>query len=100
MKRMITNSRMKKLIALAFVLAVAAAMGLGPPSAGASAVEQSNGARFNHTSAKHSQIKCDGCHVRRADAIKPVVPGHRACISCHIKEFTSTQFSICSNCHE
>jgi c(7)-type cytochrome triheme protein len=56
--------------------------------------------RFNHTSAKHSQMKCDQCHTRRADAIKPVMPGHRACIACHIKEFTSTGFSICANCHD
>ena len=55
-------------------------------------------AKFDH--AKHNQIKCDQCHVRRVDAIKPVLPGHRACIGCHIKEFTSTQFAICANCHE
>ena len=96
----IPKSRIKKLIAFAFVLAVGAAMAMRPPAAGASAAGQSNGGRFNHTSGKHNQIKCDGCHVRRADAIKPVMPGHRACIACHIKEFTSTQFSICSNCHE
>lgn len=54
--------------------------------------------KFDH--AKHNQLTCDQCHVRRADAIKPVMPGHRACIACHIKEFTSTQFGICSNCHE
>lgn len=55
-------------------------------------------AKFDH--AKHNQLKCDQCHVRRADAVKPVVPGHSACISCHIKEFTSTQFAICANCHQ
>jgi c(7)-type cytochrome triheme protein len=54
--------------------------------------------KFTHSS--HSQIKCDACHVRRADAIKPTVPGHRACVSCHVKEFTTTSFGICSNCHE
>jgi len=54
--------------------------------------------KFTH--AKHNQIKCDQCHVRRADAIKPVLPGHRACIGCHIKEYTSTQFGICTNCHD
>ena len=54
--------------------------------------------KFDH--AKHNQSKCDQCHVRKADAVKPVLPGHGACISCHIKEFTSTQFGICSNCHE
>jgi c(7)-type cytochrome triheme protein len=54
--------------------------------------------KFDH--AKHNQLKCDQCHVRKADAVKPVLPGHGACISCHIKQFTSTQFGICSNCHE
>jgi len=54
--------------------------------------------KFDHS--KHKQLKCDQCHVRRADAVKPVVPGHPACISCHIKEFTSTQFAICANCHQ
>lgn len=54
--------------------------------------------KFDH--AMHGQLACDQCHVRKADAIKPVMPGHRACISCHIKEFTSTQFGICANCHE
>src|SRR5260370_28129578 len=54
--------------------------------------------KFDHS--KHNQLKCDQCHVRKADAVKPVLPGHGACISCHIKEFTSTQFGICSNCHE
>jgi c(7)-type cytochrome triheme protein len=56
--------------------------------------------KFNHTSQRHGQIKCDACHVRRADAVKPVMPGHRACIACHIREFTSKEFGICSNCHE
>ena len=54
--------------------------------------------KFDHT--KHNQLKCDQCHVRRVDAVTPVVPGHSACISCHIKEFTSTQFAICANCHQ
>jgi len=56
--------------------------------------------KFNHTSPKHSQLKCEQCHWRKADTIKPRVPGHSACISCHVKEFTSTQFGICSNCHD
>ena len=104
MDRTILKSRVKNLIAIAFVLAMGGALGLQPSSAGALAESapgaQSNGARFNHTSARHNQIKCDECHIRRADATKPVMPGHRACIACHIKEYTSTQFSICSNCHE
>lgn len=54
--------------------------------------------RFNHAS--HTQLKCDHCHVRKIDALTPVLPGHRACVSCHVKEFTSTQFGICANCHK
>ena len=54
--------------------------------------------KFDH--AKHNQLKCDQCHVRKMDAVTPVVPGHSACISCHIKEFTSPQFAICANCHQ
>lgn len=54
--------------------------------------------KFDH--GKHSQLKCDQCHVRKVDALVPVMPGHSACISCHIKQFTTTQFAICSNCHE
>lgn len=95
----------KKLFAVAFALAMIAAMGLRVSSAGASgenttAWQTQGSGKFNHTSQRHGQIKCDACHVRRADAITPVMPGHRACIACHIREFTSREFGICSNCHE
>jgi len=68
-------------------------------SVGAASFSAAQGkTKFDH--AKHNQLKCDQCHARKADAVKPVVPGHQACISCHIKEFTSTQFAICANCHQ
>ncbi len=69
-------------------------------TATAPAAPPAGSSKFNHTSSKHSEIKCDQCHTRRADALKPVMPGHRACIACHIKEFTSTSFGVCANCHE
>lgn len=99
------RGRVKELFAVAFLLAMIAAMGPRASSAGASientTAGQSQGSgKFNHTSQRHGQIKCDACHVRRADAVKPVMPGHRACIACHIREFTSKEFGICSNCHE
>lgn len=72
----------------------------GAAKAEAAAMQAPSGGRFNHTSSKHSQIKCDNCHARKADAVKPTLPGHRACISCHIKEFTATGFGICNNCHD
>jgi c(7)-type cytochrome triheme protein len=76
----------------------------GPtPNVDASVKESSSSApqdktKFEH--GKHNQLKCDQCHVRRADAIKPAMPAHGACIACHIKEFTSTRFEVCANCHE
>ena len=99
------RGRVKKLFAVAFLLAMIAAMGPRASSAGASVEDttagQSQGSgKFNHTSQRHGQIKCDACHVRRADAVAPVMPGHRACIACHIREFISKEFGICSNCHE
>lgn len=89
---------MKVALVLAFVAAVLAAI-YSPGSAfpSTAAAGQPAEKKFQHST--HAQLKCDQCHVRRADAIKPVVPGHRACISCHVKEFTSTTFGICSNCH-
>lgn len=99
------TDRIKKYVVL-FFLAAAALSGIfleksnaAVEPAGVFTLPQGN-SKFDHTSQKHSQIQCDTCHVRRADATKPVLPGHRACISCHIKEFTSTRFGICSNCHE
>lgn len=70
------------------------------PSQPAAAQPQDNRDKnkFNHTS--HAQIKCDDCHVRKIDALIPSLPGHRACVSCHVKEFTSTGFGICANCHK
>ncbi len=72
----------------------------GRSAPAAPATSPAASSKFNHTSSKHSEIKCDQCHARRADALKPVMPGHRACIACHIKEFTSTSFGVCANCHE
>ncbi len=54
--------------------------------------------QFDH--AQHTQLKCEQCHLRKADALTPVVPGHNACISCHVREFTATGFGICANCHD
>lgn len=110
-----SRKRFKRFVALVFAAIAAvlfsASMFAGKGETGAqpqakkksplSVLEQSPSNKlFNHMSAKHSQIKCDQCHVRRADAVKPAMPGHRACISCHIKEFTSTGFVICANCHD
>lgn len=78
--------------------AAGATPNMGAPVKPSSFAEPQGKNKFDHS--KHNQLKCDQCHMRRADALKPVVPSHGACIACHIKEFTSTQFGICANCHE
>jgi len=57
-------------------------------------------------------LKCDSCHDRRdrIDAIVPTTarnralglkfPGHKACVECHIEQFTSTQPKTCTICHD
>jgi c(7)-type cytochrome triheme protein len=70
------------------------------PAPAAAAQPQANKDKNKFTHDSHAQIKCDNCHIRKVDALVPSLPGHRACVSCHVKEFTSTAFGICSNCHK
>jgi c(7)-type cytochrome triheme protein len=103
------RSAVKLIVALAMLIAACCAITIGAGPVPNPAQKQQKPSQtlpasspndhFQHMSAEHSKMKCDQCHVRRADAIKPIMPGHRACISCHIKEFTSTGFRICANCH-
>lgn len=57
-------------------------------------------------------LKCDSCHNRR-DRIESIVqttdrnrrlglkfPGHKACIECHVDQFTGTPQKTCTICHE
>lgn len=58
------------------------------------------------------ELKCDSCHERSAN-FRSVVenpahnqrlglsfPGHRACIECHVTQFTSRPLVTCNICHQ
>ncbi len=84
--------------------------------------KQTDYSRFTHQSHAGSvkipgtgstrELKCDSCHERSATP-KSVVenparnqhlglsfPGHRACIECHVVQFTSRSLTTCTICHE
>lgn len=58
------------------------------------------------------ELKCDSCHDQR-DLMKDLVPtternkqlrlkfpGHKACVECHIQQFTAKPQQTCTICHE
>jgi len=58
------------------------------------------------------ELKCDSCHDRR-DKIESIVattdrnkrlslkfPGHKACVDCHVIQFTSRPQQTCTICHD
>lgn len=58
------------------------------------------------------ELKCDSCHDQR-DLMRDLVPttdhnkqlrlkfpGHKACVECHIQQFTSKPQQTCSICHD
>jgi len=59
--------------------------------------------KFSHASERHAAIQCASCHKRAADnSPKPNFPGHKACTSCHLAQFVSTNSSsnqMCAICH-
>jgi c(7)-type cytochrome triheme protein len=64
------------------------------------AVVQGGGTtKFSHSIQKHAEVACDSCHRREDNSSRPRLPGHRACIDCHIREFLTSGGPLCSNCH-
>ncbi len=59
--------------------------------------------KFSHASERHAAIQCATCHRRGADnSPKPNFPGHKACTSCHLAQFVSTNPAskqMCAICH-
>jgi len=59
--------------------------------------------KFLHGSEHHAAIQCASCHRRGADnSPKPNFPGHKACTSCHLAQFVSTNSAsngMCAICH-
>lgn len=59
--------------------------------------------KFSHASERHAALQCASCHRRNADnSPKPNFPGHKACTSCHLAQFVSTNPAsngMCAICH-
>jgi hypothetical protein len=96
-------------------------MATQPDTARGLAQEQKDYSRFTHKS--HSgavkvpgtnqtrELKCDSCHERQASSPARVAttqrneqlqlkfPGHKACVECHVTQFTSRPLQTCSICH-
>jgi len=67
-----------------------------PPAPPAAA---QGGARFSHAIAQHASQACDSCHRREGNDAQPRLPGHKACVDCHVTQFTTSQSPLCMNCH-
>src|SRR4030095_4321633 len=56
--------------------------------------------KFLHSSQKHASLACTNCHDRSSDnSITPRFPGHKACTSCHLGQFTTQAIPMCVICH-
>ena len=109
-----------KLLLVALLLVPAAAWSQSSSKAPASG--QKDYSRFTHKS--HSgvvavpgtsatrELKCDSCHTRAAKLPSVVAnpdrnqrlglsfPGHKACVECHVAQFTTRPLATCNICHE
>jgi c(7)-type cytochrome triheme protein len=59
---------------------------------------------FSHTSpGAHADFanasSCDSCHPRSGAQPEPNLPGHKACINCHLAQFTTANTAMCNICH-
>lgn len=55
--------------------------------------------KFLHTSQKHASLNCNSCHQRTDNSATPRFPGHSACTSCHLGQFTTPAIPMCVICH-
>lgn len=60
--------------------------------------------RFSHTGpSDHAGFanasSCDSCHQRNGTQAQPTLPGHKACINCHLPQFTTANVAMCNICH-
>ena len=77
---------------------VTARAALLPPAPPAPAA-QGEGGRFSHSLPRHASVACDSCHRREGNEAQPRLPGHKACIDCHVAQFTAAPSPLCMNCH-
>lgn len=55
--------------------------------------------KFLHTSQRHATLGCNSCHQRSDNSAAPKFPGHSACTSCHLGQFTTPAIPMCVICH-
>ena len=55
--------------------------------------------KFLHTSQRHLSLGCNSCHQRSDNSPTPRFPGHSACTSCHLGQFTTAAIPMCLICH-
>ncbi len=55
--------------------------------------------KFLHTSQRHASLGCNSCHQRNDNSSTPKFPGHSACTTCHLGQFTTPKISMCVICH-
>lgn len=60
--------------------------------------------KFSHTSpGAHAGFSnpssCADCHQRHDASVTPEFPGHKACINCHLAQFTTANIPMCTICH-
>ena len=55
--------------------------------------------KFLHSSQRHNALACNGCHERVDNSSMPRFPGHKACTSCHLGQFTTPAVPMCMICH-
>jgi len=63
------------------------------------AAAQAEGSKFSHAVAQHAAQACDSCHRREGNEAQPRLPGHKACIDCHVTQFTTPASPLCLGCH-
>ena len=55
--------------------------------------------KFLHSSQRHNSLACNSCHERSDNSSTPRFPGHKACTSCHLGQFTTPAVPMCVICH-
>ena len=67
------------------------------PTTFAAAPVAVQGGAFSHATSGHNGA-CASCHTRAGgDSLR--LPGHKACTSCHMPQFISSELSLCATCH-
>ncbi|HEX8069768.1 MAG TPA: cytochrome c3 family protein [Pyrinomonadaceae bacterium] len=94
------------LAALACVWGAAHTRAVAPAAPAPQAQSNIDFSRFKHGTREHAEKECAFCHQRAGDnSVRPAwngrasLPGHKACIECHLPQFTQKDIPMCNICH-